>query len=76
MEIIGKIDINGFLRVEDLENGEVFAYLDDNEPFMFIRGDSCDYIINLKTNEITEDEDIIFSERPIRRIKAKLIIED
>ena len=76
MEIIGNIEIKGFLRVEDLESGEIFAYLDDDEPFMFICGDNCDYIINLKTNEITEDEDIIFSDRPIRKLKAKLVIED
>ena len=75
MEIIGKIEIKGFLRVEDLGSGEIFAYLDDDEPLMFICGDNCDYIINLKTNAITEDEDIIFSDRPIRKLKAKLIIE-
>ena len=76
MEIIGNIKVNGFLRVKDLANGEIFAYLDGNEPFMFICGDNCDYIINLKTNEITEDEGIFFSDRPIRKLKAKLIIED
>lgn len=76
MEIIGKIEIKGFLRVQDLEDGEVFAYLDDNEPLMIVRNDRYDYIINLKTGEITEDDDAIYSDRPIRRLKAKLIIED
>ena len=76
MEIIGNIKVNGFLRVEDLGNGEIFAYLDDDEPLMFIYDNNCDYIINLKTNTITENKNIIFSERPIRKLKAKLIIED
>lgn len=76
MEIIGKIEVKGFLRVQDLEDGEVFAYLDDNEPLMISRSGRYDYIINLKTGEVTEDDDAIYSDRPIRRLKAKLIIED
>lgn len=76
MEIIGKIEVKGFLRVQDLEDGEVFAYLDDNEPLMISRSDRYDYVINLKTGEVTEDDDAIYSDRPIRRLKAKLIIED
>lgn len=76
MEIIGKIEVKGFLRVQDLEDGEVFAYLDDNEPLMISRSGRYDYIINLKTGEVTEDDDVIYSDRPIRRLKAKLIIED
>lgn len=76
MEIIGKIEVKGFLRVQDLEDGEVFAYLDDNEPLMISRSGRYDYVINLKTGEVTEDDDVIYSDRPIRRLKAKLIIED
>ena len=76
MEIIGKIEVKGFLRVQDLEDGEVFAYLDDNEPLMISRSGRYDYVINLKTGEVTEDDDAIYSDRPIRRLKAKLIIED
>ena len=34
MEIVGKIEVKGFLRCEDLEDGEVFAFLDDSEPYM------------------------------------------
>lgn len=75
MEIIGKVDVKGFLRCEDLDNGEVFTFLDDNRPYML-----CDYnydicIVDLGSGAIEgaiED----FSERPVRRLKAKLIIED
>ena len=30
MEIIGNVNIEGFLRCGDLECGEVFTFLDDN----------------------------------------------
>jgi hypothetical protein len=76
MEIIGRIEIKGFLRVQDLEDGEVFAYLDDNKPFMYGRGEYDDFIINLSTGEVTNDSDAILSDRPIRILKAKLLIED
>lgn len=75
MEIIGKVDIIGFLRVEDLEDGEVFTFLDDNRPYMLC-ADNCDsYVVKLETGYI-EEYISDFSDRPIRRLKAKLIIED
>ena len=76
MEIVGKIEVKGFLRVQDLNVGEVFTYLDDNEPLMIGRNNCYDYIINLKTGEISEDDEEFFSDRPVRRLKAKLVIED
>ena len=75
MEIIGKIEVKGFLRCEDLKDGEVFTFLDNNKPCM-ICSDNWDIsIVNLNTGEI---EGVIgdFPEKPIRRLKAKLIIED
>ena len=74
MEIIGKIEIKGFLTCKDLENGEVFTFLDDSEPYMFCSDDYDSCIINLDTGFIEGADD--FSERPIRKLKAKLIIED
>ena len=75
MEIIGKIEVKGFLSCRDLEDGEVFTFLDDREPFMLCSDDYETYIINLDTGNI---EGVIydFSERPVRRLKAKLVIED
>ena len=75
MEIIGKIEIKGFLRCEDLEDGEVFTFLDDDEPCMLCSDNYDSFIVNLKTGE-TEGYINDFSDRPIRRLKAKLIIED
>ena len=74
MEIIGNVDIKGFLRCEDLERGEVFTFLDDNQPCMLCEDAYDTYIVDLDTGYI---EGIIqdFSEKPIRRLKAKLVIE-
>lgn len=76
MEIIGKIETKGFLKVTDLDDGDVFTFLDNNEPLMFTSGNCYDFIINLKTGELIEDDDIIYSGKPVRRLKAKLIIGD
>ena len=74
MEIIGNVDIKGFLRCEDLERGEVFTFLDDNQPCMLCVDSYDTYIVNLATGDIEGTmED--FSERPVRRLKAKLVIE-
>ena len=74
MEIIGKIEVKGFLRCEDLEDGEVFTFLDDNSPYMLC-SDSWDMcVVNLETGDVGYISDS--SERPVRRLKAKLIIED
>ena len=75
MEIIGNVNIKGFLRCEDLGYGEVFTFLDDNRPYMLCADDYDGYVVDLGTGAI---EGVIqdFSERPVRRLKAKLIIED
>ena len=74
MEIIGNVDIKGFLRCEDLERGEVFTFLDDNEPCMLCQDSYDTYIVDLATGLI-EGTIQDFSERPVRRLKAKLVIE-
>ena len=74
MEIIGNVDIKGFLRCEDLERGEVFTFLDDNEPCMLCQDSYDTYIVDLATGLI-EGTIQDFSERPVRRLKVKLIIE-
>lgn len=74
MEIIGKVNIEGFLRCEDLEYGEVFTFLDDNRPCILCADNYDTYIVDLNTGDIEGTiED--FSERPVRRLKAKLVIE-
>ena len=74
MEIIGNVDIKGFLKCEDLERGEVFTFLDDNQPCMLCQDSYDTYIVDLATGLI-EGTIQDFSERPVRRLKAKLVIE-
>lgn len=75
MEIIGKIEVKGFLRACDLSDGDVFTFLDDDIPYMLC-SNNCDIlIINLSTGELEADV-CEFPDRPVRRLKAKLIIED
>ena len=75
MEIIGNIEAKGFLRCVDLEDGEVFTFLDDNKPYM-ICSNNCDtLVINLDTGDI-EGDIYDFTDRPVRKLKAKLIIEN
>ena len=75
MEIIGKVEVKGFLRASDLEDGDIFTFLDDNKPYMLCSNSYDIVIINLDTGEI-EGDVCDFPDRPIRRLKAKLIIED
>ena len=74
MEIIGKANIEGFLRCEDLKCGEVFTFLDDDQPCMICADNYDTYVVDLGTGAI---EGFIqdFLERPVRRLKVKLIIE-
>lgn len=78
MEIIGKVETEGYLRVIDLQNGEVFVFLDDNRPLMKVSDGYADGYVDLEEgdfvyadNESNDDYD-----RPVRRLKAKLIVED
>ena len=74
MEIIGEIEFKGFLSCRDLDDGEVFTFLDDSRPFILCSDDYERYIVDLDTGNI---EGVIynFSDRPVRRLKAKLLIE-
>lgn len=75
MEIIGKIEIKGFLTCDDLDDGDVFTFLDNNVPYMVCSNDYDSYIINLSDGYV-EEWDSNFSEKPVRRLNAKLVIED
>ena len=75
MEIVGKIEVKGFLTCNDLDNGEVFTFLDDNVPYMLCSNDYADCIVSLSNGNI-EELDNVLTDRPVRRLKAKLVIED
>ena len=71
MKIEGKIKINGFLRVEDLNCGEPFVFEDNDTIYMKADGDQ---FVNLDDGSISCEYD--YDERPVRRINAKIVVED
>ena len=76
MEIIGEIEVKGFLKVQDLEDGEVFTFLDENVPYMIGSNEYDNYIINLSNGYVKTEEWDSSIDRPVRRLKAKLLIEN
>lgn len=76
MEIKGEIKVKGFLRIEDLQHGDVFTFLDENTPYLLISTPySDDLVVNLYNGESEEVDDEI-EKRPIRRLKTTLFVED
>lgn len=71
MQIEGKIKINGFLRVEDLKEGEAFVFEDSDTVFMRAE---LDQFINLEDGTISNVFD--YDNSPVRHIKAKIVVED
>jgi hypothetical protein len=70
MTVEGKIKINGFLRVKDLNCGEPFVFEDDDTIYMKADGNQ---FVNLDDGSISYDD---YDERPVRRINAKIVVED
>lgn len=63
--------IEGYLRMNDLDSGEIFAFLDDDGLYMMTNGDT---FIDLRDGSLQDMYD--FEQRPIRRINAVLTIEN
>jgi hypothetical protein len=77
MKINGKIEVKGFTRVEDLDAGDVFIFLDESNPYIVgVDKDNGDtYVINLRDGTMTE---IIVSgwfDRPVEKLNAELVIK-
>ena len=76
MEIKGNVEIQGFTRICDLEQGTVFVFCDDNEPMLMggnLKG--ATYVICLSGGEVFEVYDERWEDRPVRQIKAVLTVE-
>lgn len=71
MKIEGKIEVNGFLRTCDLYPGEAFAFEDDAENLFMVTEDEV--FVHLETGETFYESD--HEDRPVKRIKAKIVIE-
>lgn len=71
MRIKGKVEVEGFLRMCDLENGECFAFTDDSELFMVT---DDDFFVNLADGTIEECYSSEYENKPIRRVFATIVI--
>lgn len=75
MKINGKVEIQGFTRIEDLDAGTVFTFCDDAEIFM--KGfDECDNMlaIALATGDVFDVFGKEWEDRPVKTLKAELFI--
>ena len=75
MEIKGNVEIQGFTRICDLEQGIVFVFCDDNEPMLV----GCDYkgttyAIRLSDGEVYGVYEEGWKDRLVRQIKAVLTV--
>ena len=77
MEINGIVEIQGFTRIRDLDDGTVFAFCDSDE--LFIKGyiERGGYLgaTDLKDGILYDVKDMNWEDRPVRQIKAVLTIK-
>jgi hypothetical protein len=74
MEIINKIDTEKVLTLETLNNGDVFIFVGDSTPYMKCLDDCSNYHVDLATGDLYYT-DCEMADYPVRKVKAKLIIE-
>ena len=76
MEINGKVEVQGFARICDLEQGAVFVFCDDSEPMLVgCNYEGTTYVIRLSDGEVFVAYDECWEDRPVRQIKAVLTVE-
>lgn len=75
MEIKGKVAIEGFTRICDLDDGTTFVFCDESE-LMLKGSDDHDniYAIRLSSGEVYDVYNEDWHERPVRQIKTILTI--
>lgn len=77
MEINGTVEIQGFTRICDLEDGTTFAFCDSNK--LFIKGSASStyllYAIDLEDGTVYDTEHMDWEDRPVRQIKTVLTIK-
>lgn len=77
MEINGNVEVQGFTRICDLEDGTTFAFCDSNN--LFIKGSALStyllYAIDLEDGTVYDIEDMDWEDRPVRQIKTVLTIK-
>lgn len=78
MEINGTIEVQGFTRICDLDDGTTFAFCDSNELFMKGSSSATDtlYAISLEDGIVYDiDEECLWDSRPVQQIKTVLTIK-
>ena len=71
IKIKNKVDITGFLSVEDLKQGDLFAFLDEEEVYLMT---DSDYFVRLPDGEIFDVYGENYTDRPIKTLNAEMII--
>ena len=76
MEINGKVEVQGFTTIEDLECGTVFVFCDDNEPMLVGCNyvEDTTYVIRLSDGAVYGVYEKGWEDRPVRQIKAVLTV--
>lgn len=74
LEIKNKVAIKGFLRIEDLDDGDLFAFLDGEDIYM--KTDYDYWFVDLATGKAYDGDTSKFSDRPVRTLNAELIIKN
>ena len=75
MEIKGKVEVQGFTTIEDLECGTVFVFCDDNEPMLVgCNYEDTTYAIRLSDGAVYGVYEKGWEGRPVRQIKAVLTV--
>ena len=75
MEIKGKVEVQGYTRICDLDDGEVFVFCDENEPMLKGSDDNDNtYAIRLNDGEVFDIYEKEWYDRPVRQIKAILTV--
>lgn len=74
LEIRNKVAIKGFLRIEDLDAGDLFAFLDGEDIYM--KTDFDYWFVDLATGEAFDGDKAKFSDRPVRTLNAELTIKN
>ena len=77
MKIVGKVETKGFMRVTDLDDGDVFFFLEENDPYIVGVDERNDdtYVINLKDGVVTNLNEAMWYDRPIEKLNAELVIK-
>lgn len=77
MQIKGKIEVQSFTRICDLDEGATFVFCDDNDLYMKgVSRNGCIYAISLEDGIVYDiDEECWWDSRPVQQIKSVLEIQ-